>query len=221
MKLLDDTIYCASGPRVRLRPWKSSDEQERRMWPAYADPLSHLWNLPRTRSRGNEFFSFLRSPASERWMWAIEMTDDGTLIGRISLRDIDRWRCHARLGISLVASWVGHGLGTEAMCLFLDYFFEQAGFSTMLLDVAAFNQRAVRCYENLGFARVRVEWRDTDNDACAQIFDDPASHHLRPFFRREGRVTQVQFLEMSLHKQLWHRHVCHLERESHHVSHCW
>lgn len=216
----DDTISCTAGSRLCLRPWRSADEREHRTWPDYTDPLSHLWNLPRV-PRGSEFFSFLRSPGAERWMWAIEMSDDGTLIGRISLRDIDRWRCQARLGISLAAPYVGHGLGTEAMRLFLDYFFEEAGFSTMLLDVAAFNQRAVRCYEHLGFSRVRVEWRETNKNTCAHLLDDPSCFHLRPFFKPEGRVIRVQFLEMQLQKHLWRNHMCHMERETYHVSHCW
>ncbi|NJN66089.1 MAG: GNAT family N-acetyltransferase [Chloroflexaceae bacterium] len=192
------------GPRVALRPWKGEDERACRMWATYPDPFSKLWNLPRSRSLYEEFFTFFSGSSGTRRSWAIE-NQAGQLIGRLSLREIDPWKQRARLGISLGADYVGQGLGTEALALFLDHFFGVLEFTTMALDVAACNGRAVRCYERLGFRHIRQEWRKAGHAPCLQLLQEPAYHHLLPFFRNQAGTIWVQFLEMELQKSWWVR----------------
>lgn len=196
------TSGVIQGPRLLLRPWKGEDERVRRMWATYSDPLSKLWNLPRCRPLYEEFLSFFHSSQGNRRSWAIE-SQDRQLIGRLSLREIEPWKRRARLGISLGEDYVNQGLGTEALALFLDHFFGSLGFTTMALDVAACNGRAVRCYERLGFRHVKQEWRKADQAFCPHLLQDPAYHHLRPFFRVQAGTTWVQFLEMELQKSWW------------------
>lgn len=190
------------GERVRLRYWQVQDDAEQRLWPRYTDPLHTLWNMPRTTSLYGSLFPFSTSSSSIRRMWAIE-DSQRSLIGRISLRDVERYSGRARLGISLSASHVGQGLGSEALNLFLDHFFGPLGFHTMVLDVAAFNQRAVNCYRRLGFRHVGDDWRKSSNESCIRSLDDPMLHDLRIYFRRERFVLWVQFMDMELHRNEW------------------
>lgn len=136
------------GPRVVLRPWLRSDTLMQELWPRYTEPFNSLWNIPRT-SGADEVNG--RTWSNQRYAWAI---DDAQrrLIGRISLREVDEQRRSARLGISLAQPYVGQGLGTEALQVFLDHYFGSLGFERLYLDVAAVNLRAVRCYERLAFA---------------------------------------------------------------------
>ncbi len=205
---------------VRIRVWDRRDTSAQQHWPTYSDPFNELWNLPRSTKLGHDFSSLFSSPTNTRRMWAIENHSD-CLVGRISLREIDQGKRRARLGISLHASYVSRGLGTEALTLFLDYFFYSLGFSTMVLDVAAFNERAVRCYKRLGFNYVGYEWRSTRNHACLRLLEEPSYHELQPFFRLGRRETLVQFIEMELPKQRWQNTCQHTSIQSHgtHTAH--
>jgi RimJ/RimL family protein N-acetyltransferase len=190
------TIY---GMRVRLRPWQRADTLTQELWPRYTEPFNSLWNIPRS-ARYDDLLG--RGWSSQRYAWAVE--DSGRrLIGRISLREVDPQESGARLGISLAQPYVGQGLGTEALALFLDHYFGPLGFQRMHLDVAAFNRRAVRSYERLGFRYVESEWRSAGNDSALRLLDDPRHADLRAYFRRSRFETLVEFYEMLLEKDEW------------------
>ncbi|NJK78466.1 MAG: GNAT family N-acetyltransferase [Chloroflexaceae bacterium] len=191
-----------TGEHVLLRWWTSRDEQIQRTWPRYTDPFSQLWNIPRPLSGSDGLFNFYTSSTPRR-AWAIE-DGDGTLIGRISLRDIEQRQGQARLGISLGAPYVSKRLGTEALRLFIDYYFDEIGFRIMVLDVAAFNRRAVRCYERLGFLEISNEWRRTGGGQALTDLKDPANEYLQPYFKQERYSLWVQFLEMELRRTQWY-----------------
>jgi RimJ/RimL family protein N-acetyltransferase len=200
------------GERVRIRWWNYKDDITQRSWPRYDDPFSALWNIPRTMSFYGSLRAFSAYGSNIRRVWAIE-NSEGTLIGRISLRDVDEQVTQqARLGISLGAPYVGQGLGTEAMIVFLDHFFGPMGFRKMVLDVAAFNRRAVHCYERLGFRCLSDEWRKSGSHSVLRHLDNPASRDLLPYFRREHSGVWVQFLEMELDQHEWLEHSSTLQR---------
>ncbi len=196
------------GNRLALRPWQSGDDVAQRNWPDYSDPLSELWNLPRPIKPGLAFFSFLYHIVGLRRVWAVE-DRSRQLIGRLSLRDIDHLRQRARLGISLAEPYIGKGLGTEALTLFLDYYFETLGFTAIVLDVAAVNQRAIRCYERLGFATVGTEWRCAGEEPVLRQLDEPSYQALAPFLRHERTGFWVAFIEMELHRLQWRNRLFH------------
>lgn len=185
------------GARVTLRPWQRGDTLAQELWPRYSEPFSSLWNIPRAIA-----YDDLGGWGGQRYAWAIE-DRQRRLVGRISLRELKPQEGSARLGISLGQPFVSQGLGTEALVLFLDHFFGPLGFALMRLDVAAFNRRAVRCYEGLGFSHVDSEWRSAGNDPAARLIDDPRHADLAPFFRRNRFETFVEFYEMLLTREQW------------------
>ncbi len=195
----DPSLIEMQSDRVRIRPWEQRDLLAQESWPRYNDPFSTLWNTPRPVSLNGDYVGYA---ASMRRIWAIEDRHK-RMIGRISLREVEQNRRHSRLGISLGSPYVGQGLGTEALILFLNHYFGPMGFLSMLLDVAGFNRRAVRCYERLGFRHVGSDWRHVGRDPALRLLDNPAYRELRPFFRRERRGAWVQFFEMELCKEEW------------------
>lgn len=190
------------GQRVALRGWHPQDDRTQRGWPRYSEPCSQLWNIPRSSLSGTGLL-FSYHSTSVRRVWALE-DQQGALIGRISLREIEQRTGRARLGISLAADRVGHGMGSEALSLFLHYYFTEMKFMLMVLDVAAFNQRAVRCYERLGFEHTSNDWRKSTCRTCMQALEVPENQHMLPFFRRERYSLWVQFLEMELRRSRWY-----------------
>lgn len=192
------------GPRVLIRPWKYHDDELADDWPPYNDPFDPLWNLPRPASFGGGMWNALLEYGIYRRSWAVE-NNNGALIGRISLREIDERRGQARLGVTFGAPYVGRGLGTEALTLFLDYYFETLRYHLMALDVAAPNVRAVRCYTRLGFQYIESDWRSAGALFDRRVLDQPMYASLRRHFRDDPRGLKVEFFEMRLHREEWIR----------------
>jgi RimJ/RimL family protein N-acetyltransferase len=187
------------GERVTLRPWQRGDTLAQELWPRYTEPFSSLWNIPRSVSYDDIVG---RGWSGQRYAWAVD-DRQRRLIGRISLREVEPKEASARLGISLAQPYVSQGLGTEALVLFLDHYFGPLGFERLCLDVAAFNRRAVRCYERLAFSYVDSEWRSAGNDPALRLLDDPRFADVVPFFRRNRFETFVEFYEMVLTRGDW------------------
>jgi diamine N-acetyltransferase len=188
------------GQRVTLRPWQRGDTLSQELWPRYNEPFSSLWNIARV-SLYDELAG--RGWSAQRYAWAVDNRQH-RLIGRISLREVEPSETSARLGISLSQAYVSQGLGTEALILFLDHYFGPLAFLRLHLDVAAFNLRAVRCYERLGFQHIDSEWRSAGRDPAIRLLDEQRHADLRPYFRRNRFETFVEFYEMLLTRDEWH-----------------
>lgn len=186
--------------RTIIRAWNRRDDQQAERWPPYNDPFESLWNLPRSFSSVSDLWSF--DTGFDRESWAVE-DRYLHLIGRISLREIDRRKRQARLGITFGAPYVSQGLGTEALARFLCYYFSTMEFSVMVLDVAAPNQRAVRCYERLGFGYVGSDWRQAGASFDRRVLDLPSYRGLQRFFDWRQRGLWVEFFEMRLDRAQW------------------
>lgn len=184
--------------RIALRPWQHHDDLEVDAWPPYHDPLEPIWNLPRQGGSWGSGFEF----SAARRTWAVD-DRNGRLVGRISLREVDQRQGTARLGVTFGAPYVSRGLGSEALAIFLEYYFGELGFERMVLDVAGANLRAVRCYERLGFRAVGNDWRCVGSSFDRRLLDEPGYSHIRQYFRQGPRCFDVQFFEMQLLKQDW------------------
>ena len=125
------------GGRITIRNMKPEDLDEMIRWRPFADPLYRPFDFPRqSRTEHMRWFEWRRRDPSRR-LYTI-LNEDRQVIGSLTLREIDGRRS-ARLGITIGADFVSHGYGTEAMHLFLDHYFEEMGFSTIL---------TVKCEEN-------------------------------------------------------------------------
>lgn len=189
------------GPRVTIRPMELADLDAMSKWQPFTDPLYQPFDFPhRSRSEHERWFNW-RSRDPSRRLYTIE-NERHQVIGSLTLREIDG-RHSARLGITLGADFVGQGYGTEALRLFLSYFFEALGFAQMVLDVASTNLRAVHTYRSLGFRQVGSHYRPADHPSYHLLRRDPRYRHLRPFFRSQGSLTQVLFYDMVLTRDEW------------------
>lgn len=128
------------------------------------DDLPHFvrWiNDPETRR-----FMNVRYPISmveeEKWwegfldrkndhILAIE-AEDGTYIGNIGLHGIERENRRAQLGIIIGDKrfW-SRGYGTDAIRAVLGWAFSYLNLNRVSLTVFAYNERAIRCYQKVGF----------------------------------------------------------------------
>jgi diamine N-acetyltransferase len=189
---------------------KRADVDAMARWRPSVDPLYQPFDFPR-RSRAEHVRWFeWRSQDPNRRLYTIE-DERQQVIGSLTLREIED-RHSARLGITLGADFVSHGYGTEALRLFLDYYFEEMGFAQMVLDVAATNLRAVHSYRELGFKEVGSHYRQTDHESYRLVQQDPRYRHLRTLFRRQAGISQVLFYDMVLTREEW-REISHSKQD--------
>ena len=189
------------GQRITIRNMKPEDLDAMMQWRPFADPLYRPFDFPRqSRTEHMRWFEWRRRDPSRR-LYTV-LNENHQVIGSLTLRDIDGLHS-ARLGITIGSDYVSQGYGTEAMRLFLDHYFEVMGFATMVLDVAATNLRAVRCYRSLGFQQTGRHYRLASHPSFRTLQSETRYQHLRPFFQQTGGVTKVLFYDMRLTREEW------------------
>jgi len=101
--------------------------------------------------------------------------DNDELIGGCGLRDVDLVNRTALLGIFLGdRSYWGKGYGVEATRLLVDFGFTYLNLNSIMLEAFAYNNRAIRCYEKVGFKLVgrRRQSRMLNNHGYDEILMD-------------------------------------------------
>lgn len=186
----------AQGRRVRIRTFSRRDVDSWLDWPQQTDPL-YLSSYPHPMGRWERDNWF--NERSNRYDYMMFALDDmqGRLVGLLTLRNIDRNRIQATLGLTMRPEALGQGYGTDSLYTFLGHFFGPLGFDIMLLDVAAYNKRAQRVYEKCGFTYFGDHWGYFDDYS---IFNDPKYAPIRHLFRRNGIWLETLFYDMSLRR---------------------
>uniref|UniRef100_UPI00406C412C GNAT family N-acetyltransferase n=1 Tax=Paenibacillus sp. FSL H8-0168 TaxID=2921378 RepID=UPI00406C412C len=88
----------------------------------------------------------------------IALREDDRVIGDIALQDMDSLNRSANIRIAINEQGnQGKGYGTEALVLMLGYGFGICNLHRIELNVFDFNERAIRCYEKVGFQREGVQ----------------------------------------------------------------
>ncbi|MGQ9584980.1 MAG: GNAT family N-acetyltransferase [Anaerolineae bacterium] len=189
------------GPRLYLRRFRRADVERMQSWRPYEELLFLPYNMPKGSRRENDDWFERNVIRSGRRYFALARRDDGQLVGVISLREV-RKSTHpasARLGITLGAQFVGQGYGTEGLALFLDCFFGEMGFGVMRLDVAAFNGRAIRVYEKLGFQMVERFYSSPSGTRYPTPEVSGGDEH---FVQHRGEHLTLHY-EMELTQEAW------------------
>jgi RimJ/RimL family protein N-acetyltransferase len=89
---------------------------------------------------------------SKEHNYSIIDTSADKLIGTCGFLGLDHLNQTGEVGIFIGdKNYWNKGYGTEALTLLLDYGFKALNLHNVLLRVYAFNERAKRCYEKIGF----------------------------------------------------------------------
>ena len=137
-----------SGERVVLRPMTELD----------ADRVAEIRALPEVaRWWRDRDADYARSKLADDDLlcWIVEL--DGAAIGFVqAYEEKDPEYRHAGLDLFLDPAFHGQGLGQDAVRTTSRHLLEDRGHHRLVIDPAAANTRAIRCYEAVGFRRVGV-----------------------------------------------------------------
>ena len=93
---------------------------------------------------------------------------DGGVAGMIQFHEeLEADFRHAGIDLFLATRCHGQGLGADAVRTLARHLFDERGHHRLTIDPAAANERAIRCYERVGFRRVgimRRYWRDPSGE---------------------------------------------------------
>jgi [ribosomal protein S5]-alanine N-acetyltransferase len=154
--VLPDPVPTLRGERLVLRAPKPSDIDDRLRHPidpeeedGYGGSWRRAWAGERFHSR--ERLAAPRARRPDELAWGIEHR--GGCIGGCALRvDTGNHRASYSVGI-FVRALRGIGLGREATRLVVNWGFRGLGLHRVELEVLTGNERAIRCYESVGFRR--------------------------------------------------------------------
>ena len=189
------------GERVTIRPLTRQDLRIMSDWPSFEDPLYKLFDWPKRSSASDDLWYHHLIRDKSRVYYAVE-NEANDLIGRISLREIDG-QASSRLGIGFGPQFVSQGYGTEALRLFLEHYFLDLGFARLVLDVAAVNRRAVRCYERSGFKTTGTHFQYAGTKDELAFLHEARYQHLQPFFKHKRYRTVMLAYDMVLERDDW------------------
>jgi len=94
---------------------------------------------------------------------------DGAAVGTVGVFGIDDVAQHGEVGIALIPSARGKGIGTEAMLRILEFAFVRGNLRRVHLEVIASNAAAIRSYEKAGFV---VEGRQREHAWVRGQYED-------------------------------------------------
>jgi RimJ/RimL family protein N-acetyltransferase len=175
------------GDLVTLRVLGAADQPA--LLPVYSDPdVARL-----TGSHGvpdlDQGLAWLASRPGQPDRLDLAVLDRaaGICVGEVVLNEWDAENESCNFRIALAPGSHGHGLGTEATRLIVGYGFEQLGLHRISLEVYAFNPRAKRAYEKVGFVaegvlRHALRWDGQRIDAVVMsiLADEWTVHRGHP-----------------------------------------
>ncbi|MGG4216941.1 GNAT family protein [Paenibacillus jamilae] len=146
------------GSRVYLRPINVEDTE------LYYNTLFHqevrrLTGTQRSFTK-EQIARYIEAKGqdSSSLLLLIALQEDDRVIGDIALQDMDSLNRSANIRIAINEQGnQGKGYGTEALVLMLGYGFGICNLHRIELNVFDFNERAIRCYEKVGFKREGVQ----------------------------------------------------------------
>ena len=146
----DPDIRFLAGERVELHRIVESD----------FDAVLDLWRsdpgvLERWPTWSREDLEGKVRPGSGQGGWWIRIGDEN--VGYIQhYQELDPEYRHAGIDVFLVADAQGRGAGTDAVRTLARHLVHDLGHHRLVIDPAADNERAIRCYEKVGFRPVGV-----------------------------------------------------------------
>lgn len=145
-----DTLPRLIGERVTLRP--GTPEDVPLLHAVLSEPsVVQWWGKP----DNHEVIAAHLRGEDDTFLLVIEV--DRAAAGGIQYyEEEDPMYRHAGIDIFLSSGYQGRGLGREAMALLVGFLREVRHHHRLIIDPAAENLRAIRCYESVGFRPVGV-----------------------------------------------------------------
>lgn len=136
---------------IKIKKFEKNDLKNFKNFSPYDDILLTDYNL-----------CFLKESEIKKWEKKIKSKKNNyfviflneIMIGYIGISRISFLNSNYELSLSLDEKYCSKGYGFKSLRLFLEYYFENFDKYSIWLNVNAFNQRAIKLYEKIGFEKI-------------------------------------------------------------------
>lgn len=138
------------GSRITIKPLTLDNVYNMRLWGYHNNPLLADYNFPfMTDKEIIKWYKYKTNSWRSKYYGITNEHD--IFIGYLGIKDITKFKRESTLGIVFDPNYISMGYGTETLITFLKNYFTVMDMKIMYLEVAEFNKRAHRLYENVGF----------------------------------------------------------------------
>ena len=188
-----------------IRDLKASDRYKLRKWTDFEDPIFYGYNFS-DMTEGELWYWYNSKQAFYRSKYFSILDYKENLLGYLGIKEYNYLLKTGKLGIVLDAKVTSRGLGYAVMQDFLDYYFNDLNMRRLDLEVNAWNTRARRLYDKLGFRQIGQEWQRFENQ---QINLDQSKYDdLAHFFEERDRGLYNIIYKMRLTRKEYEEGLC-------------
>lgn len=143
------------GRNIRLRAVEPEDADVFYEWNQDSDMLKNVDNIwfPVSRESQRAFAQRKATAEQNDACYFLIENVDGEIAGDIGAHSCDRRVGCFRYSVSMREEYKRRGYATEAILLFLKYYFQELRYQKVTVDIRSFNEASVRLHEKLGFKR--------------------------------------------------------------------
>lgn len=140
------------GDRIYLSPLNVEDAEKYVEWFCDFRTTDGLGSSAKLMTIENEKEWIINATKSNDFIFSIVDLENDKLIGNCSIMNISQKDRMGEVGIFIgEENNRSNGYGAEALKLLLDYGFNYLNLNNIMLTVMSFNERAIKCYEKVGF----------------------------------------------------------------------
>lgn len=185
-----------NGNGITVKELKPEDMPDFLAWGKHTDLRFLHYNFPEiSEDQLIDWYHSKKVPFF-RWVYAAKDEKDA-LLGYMTVKHIQRILRRAELGIVFDPARLGEGYGSVSLIAFLRIFFYEKKMKELRLRVAAFNHRAQRAYEKVGFVEYGI--RQEPFEEQGHNFDLILNHPND--FSMVGTVLTAQFHLMRITRE--------------------
>lgn len=188
-------IINEAGKNIHLHNMMPSELQQLLQWSKHKDRLYADYDFPQFNNK--ELADWYSIKTRKNRMLVSICSQDGELLGYISLRNIKKFFKISELGIVLNPARIEKGYGTDAIKTFLRWYFQTLKYNKLLLSVAMYNDRAHFVYKKIGFVE-KYTFYDIFENTEIDPLNDPEYINIKKFFKNKRGLIYVNCLKMEI-----------------------
>lgn len=177
---------------IKIKKFEKNDLKNFKNFSAYDDILLTDYNL-----------CFLKESEIKKWEKKIKSKKNNyfaiflneIMIGYIGISRISFLNSNYELSLSLDEKYCSKGYGFKSLRLFLEYYFENFDKNSIWLNVNAFNQRAIKLYEKIGFEKISEFLGDFEVQRMQKL---KRYEETKEYFEEKNNIIYSKIFTMKL-----------------------
>ena len=177
---------------IKIKKFEKNDLKNFKNFSPYDDILLTDYNL-----------CFLKESEIKKWEKKIKSKKNNyfviflneIMIGYIGISRISFLNSNYELSLSLDEKYCSKGYGFKSLRLFLEYYFENFDKYSIWLNVNAFNQRAIKLYEKIGFEKISEFLGDFEVQKMQKL---KRYEETKEYFEEKNGVIYSKIFTMKL-----------------------